>query len=605
LFATSASAVNFAVSIGVRETGSAAAIGANGGTTNGIEWINLDAFTLVADDTWQQFVFKFDGTQPITAFAGATANGILDGTTGTLEHIRIRNTDTNTDNVTVYIDDIVNNVGGTDNIVSGFETTDTFPATLAAQHMFLQPGFSGSTNGNIRNSPNTALVSDTQAHSGTQSNKVDFAFNGTNGNAAWLRLTTFNQAAQPNPTVNFASTSTLSLWMRGSVAPPSNKWTGPSGGNWNDPANWTDGDVPDSQTETANLFIATAPTTIVMDLPTIMNGITFDSAAPNGYTINGPETLTLSSTIGFNRTFNVARGVHTINAPIEVINAPSTPVSGWAINTTNAIDVMNTNGAITMNNTGSMDITKTGPGTWNTSPILANPTPPADTPVQLFANGGTTRLNANGGLSRVNRISVAGGLVAPTAKLDITNNPVVVDWGVIVTPAPDTTPIASIASWIGVAYAGGAWSGNGITSSNANASNFAVGYAEASSLTSIPAVFGTVDSSAVLIRLTRYGDADLSGTVNSDDFNALATNFGTAGKLWSEGNFNFDATGLVNSDDFNLLATNFGLAATGPNGEVTPQDWANLAAAVPEPSTGLLLAGLATSVASVRRRRHH
>jgi hypothetical protein len=82
------------------------------------------------------------------------------------------------------------------------------------------------------------------------------------------------------------------------------------------------------------------------------------------------------------------------------------------------------------------------------------------------------------------------------------------------------------------------------------------------------------------------GDADVNGTVNLDDFNVLAANFGTAsGATWIEADF--DGNGAVNLDDFNLLAANFGTTATGPG--VTPDDWAALGAAVPEPSTLVLL----------------
>jgi hypothetical protein len=105
------------------------------------------------------------------------------------------------------------------------------------------------------------------------------------------------------------------------------------------------------------------------------------------------------------------------------------------------------------------------------------------------------------------------------------------------------------------------------------------------------------------ILLTEYGDANLDRLVNSDDFNTLATSFGLTGKLWSQGNFDADALGIVNSDDFNLLASNFGFSA-GADGIVDPSEWAMLAAAVPEPCAGLLLAGLAASVGSLRRRNH-
>jgi len=95
------------------------------------------------------------------------------------------------------------------------------------------------------------------------------------------------------------------------------------------------------------------------------------------------------------------------------------------------------------------------------------------------------------------------------------------------------------------------------------------------------------------------GDANLDAAVNSDDFNILATNFGFPGRNWLGGDFTGD--GLVDSDDFNLLASNFGLSAA--LSDPTPQDWANLAAAVPEPSSlTLLLGGLATSMAGAPRR---
>ena len=82
-----------------------------------------------------------------------------------------------------------------------------------------------------------------------------------------------------------------------------------------------------------------------------------------------------------------------------------------------------------------------------------------------------------------------------------------------------------------------------------------------------------VDATAVLVRYTRYGDADLSGTVGLDDFNRLASNFNTTGQVWTGGDFNYD--GNVNLDDFNLLAGNFNLSA-GPDGVVDPEDWSAL-----------------------------
>jgi hypothetical protein len=154
---------------------------------------------------------------------------------------------------------------------------------------------------------------------------------------------------------------------------------------------------------------------------------------------------------------------------------------------------------------------------------------------------------------------------------------------------------------IRAAYAGGSWTGFGVTSTLADADSRCLGFARSTDLFStFPAVFSgvSVDSSAILVRLTHYGDANLDGNVNLQDFNRLASNFGAAaGAVWSEGDFNYD--GAINLADFNRLAINFGQSAAGP--EVTPQDWANLAAVVPEPGgIGLLLAG---GTLLVRRRR--
>ena len=166
---------------------------------------------------------------------------------------------------------------------------------------------------------------------------------------------------------------------------------------------------------------------------------------------------------------------------------------------------------------------------------------------------GNASLEAGGGL-----VLAASALTlnAGTA-LDLRDNALIVDY------AAGPSPLADIRGALAAGYAGGLWNGAGIISSSAAANpGYALGYAEASELfTAFPATFAgqTVDDSAVLVRYTRGGDANLDGSVNLQDFNRVAANFGQADTSWFQGNFNYD--GATNLQDFNLLAGNFGLSA--------------------------------------------
>lgn len=80
------------------------------------------------------------------------------------------------------------------------------------------------------------------------------------------------------------------------------------------------------------------------------------------------------------------------------------------------------------------------------------------------------------------------------------------------------------------------------------------------------------------------GDADLSNTVDIDDFGILASNFNQPATAWTDGDFNRD--GVVDIDDFGVLAGNFN-QSVAPGAGVNPRDRAS----VPEPygMTGALV----------------
>ena len=212
----------------------------------------------------------------------------------------------------------------------------------------------------------------------------------------------------------------------------------------------------------------------------------------------------------------------------------------------------------------------------------------------LNVSGGRVNVAASGGAKvvRTTGVQTTGG-----GRIDLTSNAMTIDYA----PA-DGSPLLDVKAQIAGAYAGGAWTGPGIATSHGNASQFGLGYGEAAALNIVPPIFGTVDASTVLVRFTRYGDANLDALVNLDDFNRLAANFGSTAAVWTQGDFTYDM--LVNLDDFNRLAANFGLSAAGP--EVTPQDWSALASVVPEPGaieTATVTAALSLCGMMARRRR--
>ncbi len=358
---------------------------------------------------------------------------------------------------------------------------------------------------------------------------------------------------------------------------PLSNWNNAAGSNWNNAANWSGDGVPNAPDARAVLGTAagSAARVITLDTNVRLASLTFDSTG--GYTIapSGGNTLTIAGNPATPSVI-VNSGNHTIGAPL-VLGATTnfSIASGSQLNVTGAVTA-----------TGQT-IVKTGPGVVQFPNVRAN---------RLFISDGTVKVAPNGtdtGTSVLPSFGINGDLT-PTAKFDITNNAVVFDY-TAPPPGADAEPFDTIRAQIITAYNGGAWDGNGITSSSADSSNFGIGYAEANTLTTIPSIFGTVDQDAVLVRRVRYGDADLSGNVNLADFNRLAGNFGSAEAVWSEGDFNYD--GIVNLGDFNRLAANFGLSASA-NGP-TPEDWSALASVVPEPGA----AGSAALLAILLRRR--
>jgi hypothetical protein len=304
-----------------------------------------------------------------------------------------------------------------------------------------------------------------------------------------------------------------------------------------------------------------------------------------GYTLNGGAItlvggarITTDESATINSTLISNVGLHKSGPATLTINSSLASVSG---------DYQITAGHLVVN-----DLQTTGRVSMHAQTGLTANHVRADELITL-ATGAMVDIRANGtvaGTSNVKLLTIDGGST-PTGKIDLRNNALVIDHS-------GSSPIATVAAQIASAYNGGLWNANGITSSMANSSTHGLGFAERSALASVPGIFGAVDADALLVRYTRYGDADVNGLVNLDDFNRLAANFGQSNRFWYQGDFTYN--GIVNLDDFNRLAANFGMMV-GPEGPA-PQDWARLATLVPEPGS----AAIATFCAAValRRRRN-
>jgi autotransporter-associated beta strand protein len=216
------------------------------------------------------------------------------------------------------------------------------------------------------------------------------------------------------------------------------------------------------------------------------------------------------------------------------------------------------------------------------------------------ANG--AKAQARPGLAKA--LTLTTLTTAGTGKLDLTNNAAVIR---SMTPAAVRAALAS-------GFAGGAWTGAGITSSIAAddaTHTTAVGFATNAALdkSSFKGVTG-LTSSDVLVKYTYYGDADLSGATTLDDFTLFLIGFQNGGTTWFQGDY--DYSGLTTLDDFTLFLKGYQQQGT-PLSEIeglidsVPMSGAERAAmlaavqAVPEPAGAAAVAALAAGMIALGR----
>jgi hypothetical protein len=145
---------------------------------------------------------------------------VLDGEAGTIEHIRILNASGTTAPISLWIDDVANTISSRPGISTTTTIGDFEGFVDGDQVIFQEPGFSGSTSGNITGTPNFGGVDSSMALNGDASYNVQFTY-ASASTSGWVRLTTFATPNLPNPTISFVDDSVVSFWIKGVPEPSS------------------------------------------------------------------------------------------------------------------------------------------------------------------------------------------------------------------------------------------------------------------------------------------------------------------------------------------------------------------------------------------------
>ncbi|MGC4032411.1 MAG: autotransporter-associated beta strand repeat-containing protein [Tepidisphaeraceae bacterium] len=282
-------------------------------------------------------------------------------------------------------------------------------------------------------------------------------------------------------------------------------------------------------------------------------------------------------------------GTNTIAAPINFAN-----FGGNAVNVTSSAGQITLAGNLSATTvTGSRIFGFDGGSNGVVSGAISNGT--ATVGVQ---KSGTGRWTLSGANSYTGTTTIAAGELRATSAAyanlltnaggtDLTGNAAKLTLDYTGT----TSPASQVKALLQTAYAAGFASGQ-IRSTTATASR-GLGWGD--------------NGSAVTVLATLYGDADLDGDVDFNDFLALQANFGNASTRFDQGDFNYDGT--TDFNDFLALQANFGqsvfadTAVTVTSAQVAAMTAFGLTAAVPEPATIGLIGFGAFGLLGRKRRR--
>ncbi len=337
--------------------------------------------------------------------------------------------------------------------------------------------------------------------------------------------------------------------------PPSEVWIGVADNHWENPANWSASVVPGI--ETTAVFSGPTSYQPVLYQSQVVKGLDFTTT---GWTLGGAGHTLILGADGI-----ASAGANTVEPDIVLAAA-----AGWTVEGT---DTLEATGAL---DAAGWSLTKGGGGTL----VIED----ARDLAAFTVDAGTVRLATGAGAVLVTQALD----LAPGATLDVADGSVVIDY------TGGASPHTQVAAWIADGRADDAWDGTGVTSSEAAADVqrlTAVGVIDNSDsqlgiggLTTFAGV--TVDETSVLLGYVWYGDANLDGVIDTNDYDRINTNWllwtqeatvPAGGFRWAVGDFTYDGT--LDTNDYDKI-NNAWLLQTGPLDAPGASD-----AAAPEPLT--------------------
>jgi len=192
---------------------------------------------------------------------------------------------------------------------------------------------------------------------------------------------------------------------------------------------------------------------------------------------------------------------------------------------------------------------------------------------------------------------IANGLsIAPTGKLDLGSNDMLLHSG----------NLPTLSNELSSGYSNGTWTGAGISSSAAavDPSHLTTlgmllnnNGAESPIYSSTPGSLGLFDGLSplvtdILIKYTWYGDANLDGKVDGSDYSRIDSGAVTHATGWYNGDFNYD--GVINGSDYTLIDNAYNSQGPSLSPETAKNTGAKTSARI-EQTTAIEQAASATS----------